>query len=137
MPSSISFFFHIAAAVHLGVASANLFAFRKFHYLEHQAGVPLIVRQVFLVQNAYLMAVQVGLALLCAFFAGELTSGRPMSVAITGFLAVFWGSRVVLQLGYYDPSLRQANRVFDVLFILADGYLTAVYAAAAIGGLRL
>lgn len=136
MPSSVTFYFSIAAAVHLGVASANLFAFRKFRYLEHLAGVPLVVRQVFLVQNAYLVAVQVGLALLCAFFARDLTSGRPMSVAITSFLAVFWGSRVLLQLGYYDPSLRRANRVFDILFVLADGYLAAVYAAAALGALR-
>lgn len=135
MPSLVALL-HVAAAVHLCVAAANVFAFGKFRYLEHLHAVPLIVQQVFLVQNAYLMAVQVGMALLCAFFATELTSGGPMSVAITGFLAVFWGSRVVLQMGYYDRSLRRANRGFDVLFVLADGYLAAVYAAAALGALR-
>lgn len=135
MPSLITLL-HLAAAVHLCVAAANVFAFGKFRYLEHLRAMPRIVQQVFLVQNAYLMAVQVGMALLCAFFAAELASGRAMSVAITGFLAAFWGSRVVLQLAYYDRSLRRANRGFDVLFVLADGYLAAVYAAVALGALR-
>ncbi|MEO8084986.1 MAG: hypothetical protein ABI780_14280 [Ardenticatenales bacterium] len=131
MPSLITLL-HLAAAVHLCVAAANVFAFGKFRYREHLRAVPLIVQQVFLVQNAYIMALQVGMALLCAFFAPELTSGRAMSVAIAGFLAVFWISRVVLQLGYYDRTLRRANRGFDVLFVLADAYLGTVYAATSL-----
>lgn len=124
--------YHLAAAVHLAVASANLVAFRRFAYLEHLSGVPRIVRQVFIVQNAYLVAVQVGMAGLCAFFAAELTSGAPLGAALAGFLALFWGTRVGLQLAYYDPELRRDNRALDVLFVVADGYLCAVYAAAAL-----
>jgi hypothetical protein len=37
---------------------------------------------------------------------------------------------VVLQLFYYDQELRRANRLFDVLFLLGDGYLAAVFALA-------
>lgn len=125
-------FLYIAGALHLLVASANIFAFGKFRYLEHLGNAPLVLRQVFLVQNAYIMLVQVGFALLCFFFAGELTSGRSLGLALAGFLAVFWGSRVVLQLFYYDRALRRANRLFDVLFLLADGYLAAVFALAAL-----
>src|SRR4051812_30834126 len=95
-----------AGALHLLVASAHVFAFGKFRYLDHLRNVPTVLRQVFLVQNAYIMLVQVGFALLCFFFAGELTSGRPLGRSITGFLAVFWGSRVLVQLFYYDRQLR-------------------------------
>lgn len=125
-------FIQVAGALHLVVASANVFAFSKFRYLEHLRNLPLVMHQVFLVQNAYIMLVQVGFALLCFFFAGELTSGRPLGVAITGFLAVFWGSRVLLQLFYYDKELRRGNRLFDVLFLLGDGYLATVFALAAL-----
>ncbi len=125
-------FIYLAGALHLLVASANAFAFRKFRYLEHLRGVPLVVRQVFLVQNAYMMLLQVGVALLCFFFAGELTSGRPLGLALAGFLALFWGSRVLLQLFYYDRELRRANRFFDMLFLLGDAYLAAVFALAAL-----
>jgi len=124
--------FYLAGVLHLVVASANLVAFGKFRYLEHLRAVPLVVRQVFLVQNGYLVFIQVGFALLCFGFADELVSGRPLSVALTGFLAVFWGSRVLFQLVYYDRALRRANRGFDVLFVAADSYLCAVYALAAL-----
>jgi hypothetical protein len=125
-------FLYIAGALHLLVASANVFAFSKFRYLEHLRTVPPVLRQVFLVQNAYIMLVQAGFALLCFFFAAELTSGRPLGRALAGFLAVFWGSRVLLQLFYYDRELRRANRLFDVLFLAGDGYLAAVFALAAL-----
>ena len=125
-------FIYVAGALHLLVASANVFAFGKFRYLDHLRNLPLVMRQVFLVQNAYIMFVQAGFALLCFFFASELTSGRPLGRALAGFLAVFWGSRVLLQLFYYDRELRRANRLFDVLFLLGDGYLAAVFALAAL-----
>jgi hypothetical protein len=125
-------FIYVAGVLQLLVASANVFAFGKFRYLEHLRNVPLVMRQVFLVQNAYLMLVQGGYALLCFFFAGELTSGRTLGVALTGFLAVFWGSRVLLQMFYYDRELRRANRLFDLLFLVGDGYLAVVFSLAAL-----
>ena len=125
-------FIYVAGVLHLLVASANVFAFGKFRYREHLRKVPLVMRQVFLVQNAYIMLVQVGFALLCFFFASELTSGRPLSLALASFLAFFWGSRVLLQLFYYDRELRRANRFFDVVFLLGDGYLAVVFALAAL-----
>jgi hypothetical protein len=69
---------------------------------------------------------------LCFFFAGELTSGRPLGLALAGFLALFWGSRVVLQLFYYDRELRRANRLFDMLFLVGDGYLAVTFGLAAL-----
>ena len=123
-------FIYIAGVLQLLVASANVVAFGKFRYLEHLRNIPLVMRQVFLVQNAYLMLVQGGFALLCFFFAGELTSGRPLGLALAGFLTVFWGSRVLLQMFYYDRELRRTNRFFDLLFLAGDGYLAVVFALA-------
>lgn len=125
---------HLAGVLQLLVASANIFAFSKFKYREHLEKVPRVMRQVFLVQNAYIMLVQLGFALLCFCFAHELTSGQGVGRAIAAFLAPFWGSRVLLQLVYYDRELRRQNRMFDILFLLADGYLAVVFAAAALLG---
>jgi hypothetical protein len=127
-----SHYLYLAGILHLGVASANIFAFGKFHYWEHLEKLPRIMKQIFLVQNAYLMLIQVGFALLCFFFPEELTSGQSLPRAITGFLALFWGSRVLLQFFYYDAQLRKTNRLFDVLFILADSYLAGMYAYIAL-----
>lgn len=123
---------YAAGMLQLLIASANIFAFRKLHYLEHLRNVPVAVRQIFLVQNAYIMLVQVGFALLYFFFAADLVSGRGMGQAIAGFLAVFWGSRTLVQFLYYDRELRRQNRAFDILFFLADSYLAAVFVLAAL-----
>ena len=125
-------FINVAGVLQLLVASANIFAFGKFRYLDHLRVVPTVVRQVFLVQNAYIMLIQIGSALLCYFFAGDLVSGRHLSQALAGYFAIFWGARVVLQLLYYDRDLRRANRFLDVLFLVADGYLAAAFALAAL-----
>jgi hypothetical protein len=122
----------VAGALHLLFASANVFAFGKFRYQEHLRNLPLIMRQVFLVQNAYIMYVLLGFAMLCFFFAGELTSGRSLGLALACFLAFFWSQRVLLQLLYFDRELRRANRLFDVLFLLAESYLAAVFTLAAL-----
>jgi hypothetical protein len=125
-------FITVAGVLQLLVASANIFAFGKFRYLGHLRTVPTVVRQVFLVQNAYIMLVQVGSALLCIFFTRDLVSGQPLGQSLAGFFALFWAARVALQLVYYDRELRRANRFFDVLFLVADGYLAAMFALAAI-----
>jgi len=125
-------FIFVAGTLQLLVASANIFAFGKFRYLHHLRPLPIVVRQVFLVQNIYIMLVQAFFAMLCFFFASELTAGLPLGRTISGFLAVFWGSRVMLQLFYYDRELRRANRLFDLLFLAADGYLAAVFILAVV-----
>ncbi|MEQ8767086.1 MAG: hypothetical protein RL885_24455 [Planctomycetota bacterium] len=125
-------FLIIAGALMLLIASANLFAFSKFRYLENMRKVSTPVRQVFLVQNGYLMFVQLGMAGLCFFFPEELASGESLGRAICGYLALFWGFRVGLQLFFYDKALRRENRPFDIGFILADSYLAIVFGAAAL-----
>jgi hypothetical protein len=69
---------------------------------------------------------------LCFFFAGDLVSDRPLGQALAGFSAIFWSTRVSLQLFYYDRDLRRENRFLDVLFLVADGYLAAAFALAAL-----
>jgi hypothetical protein len=125
-------FIYVAGVLQLLIASANIFAFRKLQYVKHLQNVPVSIRQIFLVQNAYIMLVQVGFALLYFFFAGDLASGRGLGLALSGFLAVFWGSRTLVQFLYYDREIRRANRFFDILFFLADSYLATVFALAAL-----
>lgn len=123
-------FLHVAGVLTLLVTSANLFAPKKFNYAPHLLALPPVMRQVFVVQNCCMMAILSGFAGLCFFFADELTSGHGMGRAICAFLALFWSVRTLLQFTYYDRAARRANRGFDVLFILADGYLAIAFTLA-------
>lgn len=125
-------FIHLCGILQLLVASANIFACKKFNYPLHLRQLPTVMRQIFVVQNSYMMAILAGWAALCFGFADELVSGRGLGQAIAAYLALFWAVRVLLQFFYYDRGLRRANRVFDVLFIAADGYLAITFALAAL-----
>src|ERR1700722_16628889 len=123
----------VASFLHLLVASVNFFAFRKFGYRENLQKVSPVVREVFLVQNAYLVLVLAGLALVCFCFASELAGGSPLGRPLAGFLSAFWGARIVVQLVLYDRQLRRENWRFDLLFLGAFTYMTVIFTLGALG----
>ena len=122
----------IAGGLQLLIASANFFAKRMFRYRENLAKVSPVVREVFAVQNGYIVLIQVAFATLCFAFAGELASGRPLPRYLCAFLALFWGLRLPIQLFYYDREVKRQHPVFNAMFLLAFVYLTAVFAWAAL-----
>ncbi len=123
----------VAGVLQLGIASANVFAVRMLRYSEALAGVPESVRQVFWVQNAFIMVIVVGLGLSCLLYPQELLDGSGLGRGMSGFLAVFWGLRLGVQLCYYSPDKRRQYPFFDVLFLVTFAYLTGVFAMAAWG----
>jgi hypothetical protein len=125
-------FVWIAGGLHLLVASVNFFAPRKFRYRENLQKVSPIVREIFIVQNAYIVYFLVVFALLCFLFAADLAGGSPLGRFLSGCLALFWGVRILLQLFFYDRELRRQNRLFDCLFLATYLYLTAVFVVGAL-----
>jgi hypothetical protein len=113
------------------VASANVFAARMFRYRESLRTVPRHVAQVFVVQNVFIMLTVAGMAGLCLAFAHDLTDGSVLGRSLSGFLSIFWGIRLAFHVFFYDRELRRKHRMFDILFLLAFVYLTAVFAIAA------
>src|SRR6266851_7421935 len=110
----LSFLIWSAGALHLLVASANFFAPRKLHYGENLRNVSPIVRDVFIVQNIYIVLVQVAFALLCFLFAPDLAGASPLGRFLSGFLALFWGLRVLSQLFFYNAEVKKEHPVFNL-----------------------
>jgi len=123
----------IAGVVQLLIASANFFAPRLLHYRENLAKVSPMVREVFIVQNAYIVLVLLGNAGLCFCFTEELAGDSLLGRSLSGFLALFWGMRLPIQLFFYDPEAKRRYPVFNLLFLLAFVYLTGVFAVAVLG----
>ena len=123
-----------AGVLHLFVASVNFFAIRKFRYRENLAKVSPIVREVFWVQNLYIVAVLIAFAVLCFGFAPELAGQSNLGRFFSGFLAVFWGIRVMVQVFVYDFTVKRQNPRWNVAFLTAYGYLTLVFTLAAVVG---
>ncbi|MAG55166.1 MAG: hypothetical protein CMJ83_02640 [Planctomycetes bacterium] len=126
--------FWIAAAAQLGVLSANFFAKRMFRYRENLERVDPVVRDVFWAQHTFLMLAVAGYALLCIFFADALASGTGIGRAISGFLALFWGLRLVMQVWHYNADEKRRHSGFNWLFTATFLYLACLFGGAALGG---
>jgi hypothetical protein len=123
----------VAGVLHGLVAASNLAAARIFRYREEMAKVTPVVREVFLVQNLYIMATVATFGVLCILFAPDLAGRSTLGRFLSGFLAIFWGARVVIQLVLYDKALRRSRPVADLAFLATFLYLSGLFAVAALG----
>jgi len=122
----------IAGVVHLLIASANFFAWRMFDYRGELAKVSRTVRQVFVVQNVFIVVVLAAIAALCFAHARELAGASTLGRRLSTFLAAFWALRLAIHLAYYDREKRRQHARLDLLFVVAFLYLIAVFALGAI-----
>jgi hypothetical protein len=112
----IEYALRLAGIMLCGLVAANFVATGRFRYHENLAGCEVMVRQIFHVHCAYIVAIISGLALLCLGWP-RLLMADGMGRVLSGFFAVFWTSRVMVQLLYYDRDMRRRNRGWDVFFL--------------------
>lgn len=115
--STLEILLRLAGLILTGLIAANFVAAKRFSYAANLTTTTTIVRQIFNVHCAYIISIISGLALLCLGWP-QLLMTPGMGKAVGGFFAIFWFSRVVVQLTYYDPALRGENRFWDVFFLV-------------------
>lgn len=120
-----------AGIILLGLVLANFVATKRWRYAENLAGSEAMVRQVFYVHCAYIVSIIAALAVLCLGWPHLLIEDR-MGRILCGFFGLFWGSRVVVQLTYYDKEVRRRDRSWDVFFLGVFATLSAIFTLAAI-----
>lgn len=130
-PLTLEIGLRTAGMILSGLVVANFFAASRWRYAENLAGAEDMVRQIFYVHCAYLISIMAGLALLCLGWPRLLLEGE-MARALCGFFGLFWGSRVVVQLTYYDKNVRRAARGWDVFFLGVFLFLATVFTLTAI-----
>ena len=122
-----------AGAVHVGIIAANIPLPGRLRVRERLAGVPRFVRQIFYVHWVYIIVVLGMFAALCFGFAPELAGATRLGRFLSGFMAMFWLLRIVLQLFYYDREVRQENRGLDRLYVGSLAVLVVIFGIAAFG----
>ena len=123
---------YLAGLCLLAIAFANFFAPRVLRYRENLALVSPIVRQIFLVHCAYIVLVLCGQAALCFVFPEELAGRSVLGRSLSGFFALFWLTRFVLQGWYYDRGAKGEFPRFNLLFLAAFLFLGCVFAVLAL-----
>ncbi|MGC6464369.1 MAG: hypothetical protein ACON5N_02185 [Akkermansiaceae bacterium] len=125
----IELLLRLAGLICIGLVVANFVAAPRLGYARSLAGAETVVRQIFYVHCGYIVFLIAALAALCLGWP-ELLLEDGMGKVVSGFFAIFWGSRVIVQLTYYDRELRRKERFWDVFFLCVFFTLTAIFAAA-------
>ncbi len=123
---------YLAGAGLLAIAAANFVAPRMLRYDDNLALVSPIVRQIFFVHCAYIVAVLSGQAALCFAFPEELAGRSVLGRSLSAFLALFWLTRFLVQGWYYDRAAKREHPRFNLLFLAAFLFLGCTFAVLAI-----
>ena len=118
------------AAFVLGmIITANFIAPGMLGYERNLAKVECFFGQVFRVHSAYTVLTMLGMLLLCVCYNQELAEAERGSLAwgLCLYLAVFWGTRVVVQVIYYDEAIKKKYPVFNIIFFTAFAYLAILF----------
>ncbi|MGJ8656791.1 MAG: hypothetical protein ACSHX6_10105 [Akkermansiaceae bacterium] len=106
---------------------ANFIAPKKLGYERNLVKMEPFIAEVFRVHCGYTVLTMFGMLLACVFYTAELRVGEGVAFGVNLFMALFWGSRVVVQVFFYDKEIKKKYPVFNVLFFTAFAYLAVVF----------
>jgi hypothetical protein len=132
-PQHLEIALRITGLMMTGLVAANFVAAKRWRYRENLAGCDVMVRQVFHVHCAYIIAIISALAALCLGWPGLLLADG-MGRVLSGFFGAFWASRVLVQLAYYDAETRRRDRGWDLFFLGVFLAMATIFTLSAIFG---
>jgi hypothetical protein len=122
---------------HLSLLIAGALAMRVLAWRTELRRVCDLSRHMIWTHAAFVVMTIVAFGVISLFNADVLSSGQRLARWFCGFVAIFWGSRLVVQFFVFDARPHLTSRFLAVgyhtlTFVFA--YLTAVYAYTALAG---
>ena len=127
----------LAGIAHLCITSAGGVMTFVLDWRKNLATLTALTRHIIWVHGAFVVLMIVGFAAVSLLRPGDLASGAPLARAVCGFIALFWGVRLMIQFFLFDARpfltslpLKLGYHGLTAVFV----YFTLVYGAAAILG---
>jgi hypothetical protein len=111
----------VGGLLHFGILVASALVPKVLDWKASLEKLDGLSRQLIWVHGAFIVLVIVGFGLLSVLYADELAAGTPLARAVCAFIAVFWGTRLLVQLFVFD----------------AKAYLTTAFLKAGYRGLTV
>jgi hypothetical protein len=125
----------VAGVAQLVLIVASLAIPRVLRWSEDTARLRPLTRQVFWTYAGYIWSTNLCFGLLSALAPQWLLDRSPLAGAVSGYIAAYWGARLLIQFVYFDrsdvppgPWPRLAEAALVTLFL----YLTLVYGCATV-----
>ncbi len=123
----------VAGIGQLVLVVASLAIPRCLGWREETARLRPLTRQVFWTYAGYIWATNLSFGLISVSSPASLTDGSVLATSVSGFIAVYWAARLMIQFTYFDRSDAPGGKLFQVAEALLVGLfigLTAVYGYA-------
>jgi len=94
------------------------------------AKVQPLIKQMFWVYAAYIFVINLCFGLLSMFDSNDLENGSALATLVSGFIALYWISRVLIQFFYFDRTnfpIGGWRRAAEVLLVTAFVFFSLVY----------
>jgi hypothetical protein len=92
-----------------------------------------LIRQMFWTYAGYIWTTNLCFGLVSTIGPHWLLDGSPLAAAVTGFIALYWGARLIIQFAYFDRSELPAgpgHRLAEFAMVALFAYLTLTYCGA-------
>ena len=123
----------LAGIGQLAIVGGSLAIPRVLRWSDDVAQLRPLTRQVFWTYAGYIWGTNLCFGLISTFAAQWLLDGTPLAAVVTGFIALYWGVRVVIQFAYFDRSDAPSGLLFRVAEFVLVGlfiFFTATYGYA-------
>jgi hypothetical protein len=125
----------LAGLGQLALAVGSLALPRILRWDDDTAKLRPLTRQVFWTYAAYIWVTNICFGVVSTFAPAWLLDRSPLARAVTGYIAVYWGTRLLVQFFYFDRSAAPPGAIYKVGEVLLVGlfiFLTLVYGYVAV-----
>ena len=136
---NLRFLLMAAGLGQLALAVGSLAIPRMLGWREDTAKLRPLTRQIFWTYAGYIRSFHVCFGLLSLLAPEWLLDRTPLAAAVCGFIAVYWGTRLVLQFTWIDRSQAPTGAFFvaaEAALVTLFLALVLIYGAAFVGHLR-
>ena len=128
----------LAGLGQLALAAASTAIPYVLRWKTEAAALRPLLRQLFWIYAGYILGFHIAFGLVSLLAPRWLLDGSGLATAVAGFIATYWGVRLVLQFAYLDRSDAPKGRWFsaaEAALVSLFVYLSATYAAALLANL--
>ncbi|HYR28373.1 MAG TPA: hypothetical protein VEU30_07905 [Thermoanaerobaculia bacterium] len=125
----------LAGLTQIAIAVSSLLIPRLLDWPAETRRLTNLTRHVFWTYAGYTFGIHLAFGILSLSAPSALLERTTLAAAVTGFIAVYWAVRVVLQFAIYDRSIAATKPLFqagEVLYATAFVFLALTNGAAAL-----
>jgi hypothetical protein len=127
----------IAGVLHLCITSAGLVMTLVLDWRRELLSLCALTRHIIWTHGTFVLLTIIGFGVVSIYCASALSSGEPLARAVCGFIASFWGVRLVVGFFLFDAKPHLTNWPLTIAYHALSGvfvFFVITYAAAAMIG---